>query len=1150
MSYDLQAFEDEDDIQDVIRSFMEREKFGSILEEDYLDRVRFEALQKHQFILVDDLRAAIERLNSRLLDGSYAGSKDDIVDCILTDFIARFDLASGNVDVHDLIFGQHRRVVTLKRADGEVEDQVLYRVVDTDYETDCRNNEVTVIKEKVICLRPGSDRYEKPDFAIYLNGLPFIAMEVKNPTRTSPMVEALLDYRNKPTYHRFLACICTDGSNAGLVANPNAVTVDFWRNYGRHRREGREENGLFDMLEELVFNAKNMVFYFQYGLFQLTHGAAPALGTLRVHQYFVTKAAVGRIEQFEYTGELFREVVKQPPRSGKTIAIRSTINVITSRFPGAYDKIFVQVPDLTIMDQFYRDFSRFKFANGFRVKKIDGRWDDESASDSRVSYETAVREGGKAIYIMNMQKISEEMRDLRNPDASVLIFIDEVHTHQSGINATVRELNFPKASYITFTATTRKHIKGDRTVDQTLIDYSTSNSYLDELFNEDAKNLEMVVPVVYERARYNIVFGEDDAQQLSDYSDITLRRMVREDYEFESFREEVAGKVDHFVRDLIDIADDRKADADEIASKALKYRERLIEERITRYKDELKIDFSRQQREKHIPGIVSFVVKDIHTKVDEEYSTDNIDTGVKTRNFEPKIFLQVEDTAMANLFAQHISEISGGTNVIGGLKFGMDYSDGMSFGDREETIAQSFNRITYGSTIKDDFDSQQPGSTNVLIIVGKYLMGYDNKQLIAVYCYSTIKEPARIFQLYTRPATKYPGKKFGTFVDMCFVDTNYETYCKAMDWYEGGRETTVLYLQDEQLETRRQVLWKLIDKLAFVLGVGRDGLISSKGNERNLFTRLDESGKNAAMSLCKDIMQAVRNLLSRKYYGEFLEYVLAINKGLFGLVNHLKASKQEVVFTSKDIRRLLTGFLDVLNINLDDIMSIELVGDKMVRVRPENANSQTVISRHVHEADALLRSSKEYMSGDMFGRLRRMAEDIKAANVWDDDTEERARDLVQQSKKAVDAIDDTIRREFDGRPEWYVCFMIMRNFLAVRDVEIEYHVDAFRNFTSDYSTMIRESVRSNMRDGQLTISEAPVNNALTNLTKALGTLSRTTGPEADLFKGIYRALCTKLARVGAEEMIRALLSGVYTKANEFQKHSAGDIRDEAYIQAA
>lgn len=1146
MSYEFQEFEDETGIQDVIRSFLEREKFGPIIEENRLDRVRFVHLQKHQFILVDELRAAVERLNGALWDGRYKETKDIIVELLVADFNSQFDRSSGNADIHDLIFGPNRRIVSLTRLNGDVDDMVSYRVVDTDYNTDCRGNSVTVIKEKVICLRPGGDHYEKPDFAFYLNGIPFIAMEVKNPTRTHPMSEALLDYRSKSTYHKFLTCICTDGTNAGIVANPNAPTVDFWRNYGRHRREGREANGLFDLLEELVFSVKNMVFYFQYGLFPVTNGegSVQALGNLRVQQYFIMKAAARRVETSD---ELFREVVKQPPRSGKTIAIRSTINVITSRFPASYDKIFVQVPDLTIMEQFYKDFSRFKFANGFRVKKIDGRWDGVGFADGRVSYEAAVRESGRAIYIMNMQKISEEMRNLCNRDASVLVFIDEVHTHQSGINASVRELNFPKASYITFTATTRKTVEKDRTVDRTLVDYSTSESYLDELFNEDAKDLGMVVPVIYERAHYKIEFNERETQRFSDLSNRKLHAMVYEDDAFESFREQVDEKVDQFVSGLAEADDGEGADEGEIARKAVQYKENLIEERVSHYKDELKIDFSRRQREGRIPDVVAFLVKDVHQKVSDAYSTEDRETGVRTPNFVPKIFLQVEDTNMANLFAQHISEVSGGTNVINGLKFGMDYSDGMAFGDREETVAQSFNHITFGETIKDDFDSQQPGSTNVLIIVGKYLMGYDNKQLISVYCYSKIKEPARIFQLYTRPATKFSGKRFGTFVDLCFDDTNYETYCRAMDWYEGGKDTTILYLTEEQLQHQRDALWKLIDRLAGILAISREEILS-KGNERNLFTRLDEKRKNAAMSICKDINHTVRGLLSRKYYGDFIGYLLAINKGLFGLVNHLKASKQEVIFTSKDIRRLMTSFLDVLDIDLDDIMAIEMVGDKIVKTRESGMSRQTSITMKVHEAEAILRSSREYLSGDIFGRLRRMADEIAAANVWDDETEDRAKDLVRQSRSAVDAITKSIQEDFDGRPEWYVCFMLMRNFLAAKSVDVQPDSEAFRNFTSSYSTTIRESVIRNIRDGQLTVTDVAVNNALKELVRILGETS--SHQDAGMSTSIYRALCTKSARADAEEMIRALLVGVHRKTDEFQKHSARGLHGEAGLQAA
>ncbi|WP_315921793.1 type I restriction endonuclease [Mesorhizobium sp. SP-1A] len=1158
MSYNLNEIEDEAGIQRMLQSFLETEKFGPILEELVLNR--YPELQKHHLILVDDFIDQVSVLNSSLwTSGRYQESKEEIIDLIWQHFRKCHDDATNNAEIYDLIFAGDKRTITLTSKDSGKPRVVEYRVVDTDYQTGCRNNVVKVIKEKVIRLHRNSDQVQRPDFAIYLNGIPLIIIEVKNPLASGGLIDAIEDYRNKRTYHKFMSCLCTDGTNAGLVSNLNATTVDRWRSYGNHLRQRPEgqESGFFDFAEEILFNIRNLVFFFQFGLFKVPSG----LGNLRVQQYYVMKNAVRILENAE-DNEDFREVVKQPPRSGKTIAIRSLINAITNRFPSRFDKIFIQVPDLTIYQQFIKEFGNFPFSHGFKLKVVNRRW--KSSADEKdgvvvdasdvISYEEAVTGRTKAIYVMNMQKISEDMSSLRDYDSRILVFIDEVHTHQLGINANVRENNFPNASYITFTATTRKQEQKDRTVDLTLTEYSTSQEgYLDELFNEDARNLNMVVPVVYEKERYNVVFSEENARRFSNHVEAELKSMIEIDPKFEGILTEIEKAVDEYAKELLKAEDgiiqqavfDFVVDSDhldwrnhpEIADKAEERRFELIDEKSNGFIRRIKTEFHNRQKLQSIPDVVRHIIRDFKAKIDENYSFTNEVSGERERRFKPKAFLVVDDQNMANAIGEYIFDVTNGNCTLDSMKFGIDYSENMKFNDDNQSFLEKFNVVKYGNSIKDDFDSQESDSTDILIIVGKYMMGYDNKQLCSVYCFTQFKEPSRIFQLYTRPGTKVEHKKVGFFVDLSFTDDNYDAYKKALEWYESGKESAVLFLTPNEVERQQRILGSLIDELCKLLGTTRDGLLS-KGNERNLFIKnVTKDQQDAALKICTKINTTVKNLLSPRYYQKYIGYLLAISKGFLSLISYLKASSKTTVFTNKDIAILLNDFLDNLHLKIDDLMSIELVNGKLVKQSYIKPTLQTKITKKIHNVRDLLTSFAPFGTSDLFQGLKRIADDIEASSQWDDETDQQTTQLEADTQKAMEALKHRINNDFDGRTDWFIVHSIVRNFCLAASIPVSGdHQVGFKQFTAEIANLISGHLASNWRGGLLTIDQNDLNDLRRKLPQICSKIQKANEQDKKVISAIYKATAVDNAKEAAEDLLRNLLEQVHKKQNEFTKH--------------
>lgn len=82
----------------------------------------------------------------------------------------------------------------------------------------------------------------------------------------------------------------------------------------------------------------------------------------------------------------------------------------------------------------------------------------ESVNSSHSSFE---------IFLHNIQKTSDdfntlEISQLKNTNNNIIFFIDEVHFSQSKSQADKRYQVFPKASYLTFTATPKIKEKNSR----------------------------------------------------------------------------------------------------------------------------------------------------------------------------------------------------------------------------------------------------------------------------------------------------------------------------------------------------------------------------------------------------------------------------------------------------------------------------------------------------------------------------------------------------------------------------------------------------------------------------------------------------------------------------------------------------------------
>jgi hypothetical protein len=309
------------------------------------------------------------------------------------------------------------------------------------------------------------------------------------------------------------------------------------------------------------------------------------------------------------------------------------------------------------------------------------------------------------------------------------------------------------------------------------------------------------------------------------------------------------------------------------------------------------------------------------------------------------------------------------------------------------------------------------------------------------------------------------------------------------------------------------------------------------GKERSLFiSHLDTDRQGHALRICKEIGQGIKNLLSPKYYREFLDYILTINKALYGLVHHLQASSKMVVFSNKDIGVLLDEFLGILNLGISDIMNIELIDGRIIKTRSGKGGTQSVVSRQLAEVRHILRSGRGFMGGDIFERLRRMANDIDEANDWDEETERRSTELLDESRRMMDGITKTIGTEYAGRAEWYITHNVFRNFLEAKGVCLSGDDHGFIRFAEKYSTVLVGYVTRNTRYGNLDVSDSIIRDAYKKLAELISDFNQS-GDHGAFYKTVYRLLAVEKVRHETERLIGKLFKQVYEKRYVLQQHS-------------
>lgn len=780
-------------IQDIFTNYFEHNLKISIIEESFDN---LPELQKHSYILIDQLKNALLKCNEQLFKNYSHFSKNELLELLLNDFLERFK-NSSNVDRHKLYFEINSKLITLKDKNNN-QKQEYYNVLDLNTYS---NNKITIIKEKKIVDEHILKESELPDFAYYINGLPFIAIEIKTPE--TGIYAAIKDYNNKYSYKQFLLCLGTDGNKVFLSSNHSSLDIFLWQNYGKKETKG----GIKDICKELLFNINNFMFYCQFCIMPLYKNNTITLRNARIQQYIVAKEYYSNFSKLlakrnEKKPIMFKNYFKHHTRSGKSFTFNIILNILgkgythQGKLDKLYNKIYIITHDLVVKDNLRKEFGNYYFGDFANVIEIN----------NKQQYKDSIKNNKKGIYLLNIQKTELEKEDISSflttltddnkeikqikindkdvyQKDDVLFLIDEIHTHQNlkGGFAYVRNKLFPNASYITTTATP--------IVDEKLKLDITSEYFgerIDDFKASDAIRLEIVVPLMYQKYLWTIKNNDTASikniktqiQTMDDFlKQITTNSIIGgnidkvgffKDYDSSYIEKNIITKllenltiqklfkkptkenlieilIENYKIETIDRKIITKVDDKIITIYGKENIDVLIQEFETLKKEEV-LKLYKQTKEEIMYGFSRDLIPYKLNLITQDVSF----LKTETKDFNPKFFWVVEDIKTGLAILTYIKEqTKDNQNVYNNVRFALDVSsidlnnidsdDKKYLSENEIKLKDINGNYVVGDKPITDFESDKQGAIDILIIVGKYLMGYDLDKLLKVYLDTKIK---------------------------------------------------------------------------------------------------------------------------------------------------------------------------------------------------------------------------------------------------------------------------------------------------------------------------------------------------------------------------------------------------------------------------
>jgi type I restriction enzyme R subunit len=426
---------------------------------------------------------SFRRLNWRVLETEGLGDKVDAVLAKVRDLLRKSE--------------PHEVLKFLRRGEDVREGGKLVRVFLIDYEN-VENNEFLACPEVSF---PGEGGRVRPDVVLYVNGIPLVVVEVKDPLRLGERAieegyNQLRRYeRLYPELFKYVQVGVVYTDEVGSVYMPMSSVLggrDRW--YGRWRDEAGKYD-IFGLLDRARFLEVLRWFVFYKGQ-RKDQKVVP-----RYNQYWATYKAVKRAREY-LLGNDYRNrgLIWHWQGSGKTYIMFYIAYQFFHRFLERDPLIFFVVDRRELQRQLYDEFIKDLYAPYFQeyVKPVESIDELKSILRDIAEREASGRAAGRGVFIVLVQKFRpDEFEDIEPiGKKEVLILLDEAHRSVYGVlGATLNRL-FPNAVKFAFTGT--PVMRYERNTFEYFSYPREGELYLDKYFIADSIKDGYTVPLRYQ----------------------------------------------------------------------------------------------------------------------------------------------------------------------------------------------------------------------------------------------------------------------------------------------------------------------------------------------------------------------------------------------------------------------------------------------------------------------------------------------------------------------------------------------------------------------------------------------------------------------------------------------------------------------------
>jgi type I restriction enzyme, R subunit len=469
----------------------------------------FEARTKYlEVVLKPRLQEAVSKLNK----GISSSAVDEAVSKVAEH--ASQSLLEGNRELHDWM----RNGVPVEVEDHEGQRSII-RVPIIDFDNPAANDFLAVQQFTV-----HGEKVRRPDVLLFVNGLPLVVIELKNPTNLNADIEAAYNqiqtYKNDiPQLFSYnLLSIISDGT----VTRYGSLTADFGRfSPWRLIDDEKAPAGMLElevMIRGLLAPEILLRFMRNYVIFMTDDGAVSAKIIAQWHQYHGTLKAVERaVDALLHKKDGKGGVIWFTQGSGKSYLALFYVMTLRER-PEFRNPTFVVVTDRNDLDgQLYGTFAACERSLRATPAQVESRRDLKEKLSS-------VEAGGIFFTTINKfapDKGSNRVETLSDRD-NVIVIADEAHRTQYGFRAKIKSKtgqtkyglakymreSFPKAIYLGMTGTPISLDDRDT--------QSVFGTYVDVYDMLAAQKDEAVVPIHYESRIIELAFNEAEKQSLKD----------------------------------------------------------------------------------------------------------------------------------------------------------------------------------------------------------------------------------------------------------------------------------------------------------------------------------------------------------------------------------------------------------------------------------------------------------------------------------------------------------------------------------------------------------------------------------------------------------------------------------------------------------